>query len=49
MLKGPRKFHFSFEKSGLTRFGGLSLFQSFCKFPETLRYRSEWHFPVSSS
>src|SRR6266498_3932421 len=31
MRKGSRKFHFSFEKSGLTRFGGLSLFQSFCK------------------
>jgi hypothetical protein len=31
MPKGPRKFHFSFEKRGLTRFGGLSLFQSFCK------------------
>ena len=31
MPKGPRKFHFSLEKSGLTRFGGLSLFQSFCK------------------
>ncbi len=31
MPKGPRKFHFSFERSGLTRFGGLSLFQSFCK------------------
>jgi hypothetical protein len=31
MPKGPRKFHFSFEKMGLTRFGGLSLFQSFCK------------------
>lgn len=31
MPKGPRKFHFSFEKTGLTRFGGLSLFQSFCK------------------
>jgi hypothetical protein len=31
MPKGLRKFHFSFEKSGLTRFGGLSLFQSFCK------------------
>jgi hypothetical protein len=29
--KGPRKFHFSFEKVGLTRFGGLSLFKSFCK------------------
>jgi len=31
MPKGPRKFQFSFERSGLTRFGGLSLFQSFCK------------------
>jgi hypothetical protein len=31
MPKGPRKFQFSFEKTGLTRFGGLSLFQSFCK------------------
>jgi hypothetical protein len=31
MPKGPRKFHFSFEKTSLTRFGGLSLFQSFCK------------------
>ena len=31
MPKGPRKFQFSFEKIGLTRFGGLSLFQSFCK------------------
>ena len=31
MPKGPPKFHFSFERSGLTRFGGLSLFQSFCK------------------
>jgi len=31
MPKGPRKFDFTFEKSGLTRFGGLSLFQSFCR------------------
>lgn len=31
MPKGPRKFNFAFEKSGLTRFGGLSLFQSFCR------------------
>jgi hypothetical protein len=31
MPKGPRKFHFSFAKTGLTRFGGLSLLQSFCK------------------
>jgi hypothetical protein len=32
MPKDPRKFQFSFEKTGLTRFGGLSLFQSFCKY-----------------
>jgi len=25
MPKGPRKFHFSFEKQGLTRYGRLSL------------------------
>lgn len=31
MPKGPRKFHFSFVKTGLTRFGGLCLFQQFCK------------------
>ena len=31
MPRGPRKFDFAFEKSGLTRFGGLSLFQSFCR------------------
>jgi hypothetical protein len=31
MPKGPRKFDFAFVKSGLTRFGGLSLFQSFCR------------------
>ncbi len=31
MGKGLRKFHFLFRKSGLTRFGGLSLFQQFCK------------------
>lgn len=31
MPKGLRKFHFLFEKSGLTRFGGLSLFNLFCK------------------
>ena len=29
--KGPRKFHFAFERSGLTRFGGLSLLQSLCR------------------
>lgn len=31
MPKGPRKFHFLVEATGLTRFGGLSLFQQFCK------------------
>jgi hypothetical protein len=31
MPKGLRKLHFLFGKSGLTRFGGLSLFQQFCK------------------
>lgn len=31
MPKGPRKFHFAFERAGLTRFGGLCLFQAFCK------------------
>ena len=31
MPKGPRKFHFSFEHPSLTRWGGLILFQSFCK------------------
>jgi len=31
MPKGPRKFEFAFEKSGLTRFGGLCLFQCFCR------------------
>lgn len=31
MPKGPRKFHFRFERTGLTRFGGLTLFQQFCK------------------
>jgi hypothetical protein len=29
MPKGPRKFHFSFEKTGLTRFGALSIFSHF--------------------
>lgn len=31
MPRGPRKFDFTFEKSGLTRFGGLSLFHCFCR------------------
>lgn len=48
MPKGPRKLHFSFEELGLTRFGGLSLFQPFCKSAGTLRYRSEWHSLLSS-
>jgi Transposase DDE domain group 1 len=31
MPKGPRKFQFLFENTRLTRFGGLSLFQLFCR------------------
>ncbi len=31
MPRGPRKFQFLFENTGLTRFGGLSLFHSFCR------------------
>jgi hypothetical protein len=31
MPRGLRKFHFSFERTGLTRFGGLCLFAQFCK------------------
>lgn len=31
MPNGPRKFDFSFERAGLTRFGGLCLFQACCK------------------
>src|SRR5947199_9371160 len=38
MPKGPRKFYFTFEKSGLTRFGGLSLFQVFCRSLQILRF-----------
>ena len=30
MPKGPRKFYFSFDRDGLTRHGGLCLFQQFC-------------------
>lgn len=37
MRKGPRNFHFSFGKTGLTRYGGLLLFRQFCKFLN-LRY-----------
>jgi len=42
MPKGPRKFHFAFEKSGLTRFGGLSLFQSFCRAFAIRRFLQTW-------
>jgi len=31
MPKGPRKFQFLIDATGLTRFGGLLLFQEFCK------------------
>ena len=31
MPRGLRKFRFCFEKTGLTRYGGLSLFHLFCK------------------
>ena len=31
MPKGPRKFRFLFDATGLTRYGGLLLFQQFCK------------------
>jgi hypothetical protein len=31
MPKGPRKFQFLFDAAGLTRYGGLLLFQQFCK------------------
>jgi hypothetical protein len=38
MPRGLRKFEFIFERSGLTRFGGLSLFGLFCK---SLRLRHD--------
>ena len=31
MPRGLRNYHFSFDAGGLTRFGGLTLFQHFCK------------------
>jgi len=31
MPKGRRRFHFVWERTGLTRFGGLYLLQRFCK------------------
>jgi len=50
MPKGLRKFHFLFEKTGLTRWGGLSLFVQFCKFlrlryflQHTVRWPSYYH------
>lgn len=36
--KEPRKFAFCFEKTGRTRFGGLRLFQSFCKWLALRRF-----------
>jgi hypothetical protein len=38
MLKGPRKFNFAFERSGLTRFGGLGLVWSFCRSLQIRRF-----------
>ena len=38
MPKGPRKFNFAFERRGLTRFGGLSLFQAFCRSLQIRRF-----------
>src|SRR5262245_20089595 len=38
MPRGVRKFQFSFAKTGLTRFGGLTLFHSFCKSLQLRRY-----------
>src|SRR5204862_4945900 len=38
MPKGPRKLYFTFEKSGLTRFGGVSLFQVFCRSLQIRRF-----------
>jgi hypothetical protein len=31
MRRGPQKFHVSFDAAGITRFGGLFIFQQFCK------------------
>lgn len=31
MRRGPRKFHVSFDAAGITRYGGLFIFQQFCK------------------
>jgi Transposase DDE domain group 1 len=38
MPEGPRKFSFAFERSGLTRFGVLSLFQAFCRSLQIRRF-----------
>lgn len=46
MPKGLRKFDFAFEKSGLTRFGGLGLFQYFCRSFAIRRFLQTWvHWP----
>lgn len=42
MPRGLRKFRFLFEKTGLTRWGGLSLFAQFCK-SLGLRYFLQHH------
>lgn len=45
MRRGPRKVQISFDASGITRFGGLLLFQQFCKFLGLRRYlqrRVDW-------
>lgn len=38
MPKGLRKFNFSFDAEGLTRYGGILLFQRFCKFLALRRF-----------
>jgi len=38
MPKGLRKFNFSFNAKGLTRYGGILLFQRFCKFLALRRF-----------
>jgi hypothetical protein len=38
MRKGPRNFHFSFDATTMTRFGGLILFRQFCKSLDLRRY-----------
>ena len=38
MPRGLRKIYFTFDKTGLTRWGGLSLFVQFCKYLALRRY-----------